>query len=52
MKITIVLRDTDDGQVQVEETRYPGPGEEDRAVTTAIILADEIMSLLENLGES
>lgn len=52
MEITIVLRDTEDGQVKVEETRRPGPGEEEGAVTTTTILADEMMSLLDKLGES
>lgn len=52
MEITIVLRDTDDGLVHVEETRHPGEGEEESSVTTATLLADEMMSLLDKLSES
>lgn len=51
MEITIILRDDEDGQVQVEETRRPGPGEDDQSVTTATVLADEMFSLLDELGE-
>ncbi len=51
MEITIVLRDDDDDQVQIEEIRRPGPGEDDRSVTTASVLADGMFSLLDGLGE-
>ena len=52
MKITITLRDTEDGQVQVEETRQPGQGESEESVTVATALADEMSALLDKLGDT
>ena len=42
MEITITLRDTEDGQVEIEETRLPYSGEKADSVTTASALADEL----------
>jgi hypothetical protein len=50
MKITITLEDDEDGQVQVEEVRYLSPGEQE--VTAASALAEEMLVLLDELGEA
>ena len=52
MKVTITLRDTEDGQVEVKEMRQPGPGEIEESVTVASALADEMLGLLGELGEA
>jgi len=52
LKTTITLRDTEDGQVQVEEIRYPATDETDQSVTVATALADEMLSLLDKLGDT
>ena len=50
VKITITLEDDKDGQVQVEEVRHLTHGEHE--VTTASVLAEEMLALLEELGET
>ncbi len=52
MEITISLLDTEDGGVRIEEIRTPGPEESERSVTTATALADEMLLLLNELGET
>jgi len=52
MEIIITLRDAEDGQVAVEEVRLPYPGETEKSVTVATALADEMLSLMDNLGET
>jgi len=52
MEITIILRDTEDGQVEIEETRLPYSGEKYNSTTIASALADELRSCVEKLGES
>jgi hypothetical protein len=51
MEITITLRDTEDGQVEIEETRLPFSGEKADSVTTASALADELIIHADELGE-
>ena len=51
MHITITLKDTQDGQVEIEETRLPFSGEHAESVTTASVLADELRKKVEELGE-
>jgi hypothetical protein len=51
MEITITLRDTEDGQVEIEETRLPFSGEKIDTVTTASALADELQKCVDRLGE-
>ena len=51
MEITITLRDTEDGQVEIEETRLPHSGETAQSVTTATALADELLKCVDKLGE-
>ena len=52
MKITITLQDDENGQVQVEEVRHLHPGEQEGAVTAASALADEMFSVLDELGDA
>jgi hypothetical protein len=52
VEITINLRDTEGGRVRIEEIRRPGPGETEQSVTAATILADEMILLLDDLGET
>lgn len=52
MEITINLRDTEDGQVEIEETRRPYSGETSQSVTTATVLADELRKSVDQLGET
>lgn len=51
MEITIILRDTEEGQVEIEGTRLPYSGETVDSVTTAAVLADELMKCVEKLGK-
>ena len=51
MEITITLRDTEDGQVEISETRLPFSGENLDSVNTATILAEELLKNIESLGE-
>ena len=51
MEITITLRDTDNGQVEIEETRLPFSGEKADSITTATALADELRKCVDKLGE-
>lgn len=51
MEITIILRDTEDSQVEIEESRLPYSGETAESVTTAAALADELRQKVEDLGE-
>jgi len=51
MEITITLRDTENGQVEIEETRLPYSQETAQSVTTASVLADELGERVEQLGE-
>ncbi len=52
MEITISLRDAEEGCVRIEEIRQPGPDETELSITSATVLADEMLLLLENLGET
>ena len=52
MEITITLRDDDGGQVQIKEIRLPASGETEQSVTVASALADEMLSLISELGEA
>lgn len=53
MEITITPRDTEDGQVEIEETRLPYSEEKaDSVVTTATTLADELQKCVQRLGET
>lgn len=52
MEITITLRDTEDGQVEIEEIRLPYSGEKVDSVTTATALADELRKCVDKLGET
>lgn len=51
MQVTITLTDTDDGLVEIEETRLPYSGETAKSLTTASALADEILNIVEQHGE-
>ncbi len=52
MEIIITLRDEDDGQVQIEEVRRLAPGEVEQSVTVASTLADEMLCLVSELGDT
>jgi hypothetical protein len=52
VEITISLRDTEDGRVRIEEIRRPGPDETEQSVTAAMVLAEEMLLLLDDLGET
>lgn len=52
MEIIITLRDDDDGQVQIEEIRQLGSGETEESVTVASALADEMICLVSELGDT
>lgn len=52
MEITISLRDADGGRVRIEEVRRPGPDETEKSITAATVLADEMLLLLDDLGET
>jgi len=52
MKITITLSDTEDGHIKIEEIRHPETNETDQSVTVATALADEMLSLLDQLGNT
>jgi hypothetical protein len=52
VEITITLRDDQDGQVQVEEIRRLSPGEHEEAVTAASALAEEMLAIIEGLGDA
>lgn len=52
MEITITLRDSEDGQVEIDETRLSFSGEKADSVTTATALADELRKCVDNLGET
>ncbi len=52
MKITITLQDDENGQVQIEEVRHLCPGEHDGAITAASAIAEEMLSLLDELGDA
>ena len=51
MEITIIIRDTEDGLVDVNETRLPYSGETIESVTTASVLADELNKSIRKLEE-
>ena len=50
MKITITLEDDDNGEVRIEEIRQLALNEQE--VTAASVLAEEMLSLLSEYGES
>ena len=50
MEITITLKDTEDGEVEIEETRLPYSGENSQSLTTASLLADELRKKVEEMG--
>jgi hypothetical protein len=51
MKIVITLTDAPDGTVSIEEERLPAHGETLRSVTTASVLADELLRHTQTLEE-
>ena len=51
MKITITIEDTEDGQVNVTESRLPGDGETEESVTSATALADAMFEAMDQLAE-
>ena len=51
MKITITIEDTEDGQVNVTETRVAGDGETEESVTSAAALTDAMFEVMDQLGE-
>jgi hypothetical protein len=51
MEVIITLKDTKSGHVDVEEVRLPCSGETVDSITTATTLADEILSLMDSLGD-
>ena len=51
MKIVITIRDTDDGQISVSETRELDAGESEDTVTSATALADAMFEVMDHLGE-
>jgi hypothetical protein len=52
VKIIITLQDDEAGAVQVEEVRYVSPGEHAEAVTAASALAEEMLGILDELGDT
>ena len=52
MEIKISLRDAEEGRVRIEEIRRPGPDETAQSITAATVLADEMLLLLDDLGET
>jgi hypothetical protein len=52
VKITITLQDDEAGAVQVEEVRHLSPGEHAEAVTAASALAEEMLGILDELGDT
>ena len=50
MKITITIEDTEDGQVNVTESRLPGDGETEESVTSATALADAMFEAMDHGG--
>ncbi len=52
MEITIILRDDKNGGVLVEEIRRVDPEENEEAITMASALAEEMLSLLNTLGDA
>ena len=52
MEIIITLRDTDHDEVEIEETRLPYSGESIDSVTVASALADAMLKVAEQLGET
>ncbi len=52
MKITITLLDDKDGHVQVEEVRRLSPGEHKEVVTAASALAEEMLAILDEFGDT
>jgi len=52
VEIIITLRDDADGHVVIEETRQPALGETEESVTVASALAEEMLALVETLGEA
>jgi len=51
MEIQITIKDTENGQVEIEEVRLPYSGETLESVTTASALADELNNNIQKLGE-
>ncbi len=52
MKIIITLQDDEAGAVQVEEVRHLSPGEHAEAITAASALAEEMLGILDKLGDT
>ena len=52
MEIIITLRDDNEGQVQIEEIRRLAPGEAEESVTVASSLADEMLSVVSEWGDT
>ena len=51
MKITITIEDTENGQINVTESRLPGDGEAEETLTSATALADAMFEVMDQLGE-
>ena len=52
MEIIITLRDDEKGQVEIEEIRQLALGETEESVTVASALAEEMLAVVEELGEA
>jgi hypothetical protein len=52
VKIIITLQDDEAGAVQVEEVRHLSPGEHAEAITAASALAEEMLGILDKLGDT
>ena len=51
MRITIIIEDTEDGEVTVTKERVLGEGEEESVATSATSLTDALLEMMDQLGE-
>ena len=52
MKSVITLSDAEGGQVAIKEIQHPGTDETDQSVTVVTALVDEMLSVLDGLGDT
>lgn len=52
MEITIILRDIEEDQVEIEEYRLPYSDENPDSITTATALVDELQRCINRLGNT
>ena len=52
MEVLIRIRDLDNGEVEISESRLPHEGETEDSVTVATALVDEIQQYIAQLGET